>query len=92
MIIGDHVLPNNAAEFCCHFLTTLLLATAAYSSAIFLVRTHGLFYHLAGRALAGREHTKLIRICESPSSDKVGVTLLHPCASHNAFTLGIFFI
>ncbi len=47
-------------------------------------------YRLAGRALAGRVHTQLIRISVSLGSDKLNVTLSYASASQAAFSLGNF--
>ncbi len=41
-IINVHTFPNGIAELCCHFLTSLLVANAAYSSVLFQVRAHSL--------------------------------------------------
>ncbi len=49
-----------------------------------------MFYRLAGRALAGRVHTQLIRISVSLDSDKLNVTLLYASASQAAFSVGNF--
>ncbi len=49
-----------------------------------------MFYRLAGRALAGRMHTQLIRIYVSLGSDKLDVTLSYASASQVAFSLGNF--
>ncbi len=62
-----------------------------HTSAKFKGRTqNSVFYRLAGRALADREHTKLIRICVSLVSDTLVVTLLQACTSHLAFSLEFF--
>ncbi len=52
--------------------------------------TKPMFYRLAGRALAGRVHTQLIRISVSLGSDKLNVTLSYASASQAAFSMGTF--
>ncbi len=49
-----------------------------------------MFHRLAGRALAGRAHTQLIKINVSLGSDKLDVTLSYASASQASFSLGNF--
>ncbi len=80
-----HILPNKTAEFVWHFPQCIFQCN-------YPLRTYAksMFYRLASRALAGREHTQLIRISVSLGSDRLNVSLSNASASQSAFSLGNF--